>query len=594
MNPKPGQDPPPSDVRSPATSSAEQDVTQVIADVENQLLRLKEADSQRRALSAELENREQDLADRELQLAEAAEALKAQQAEDQQHQTQLNDQLTSQIESQQAELEQQRALVDQHTSQAEAIRVQLDEHQSLSSQRDEELASLNAQLESLRTEQSASAEESNARLAEIQTHRELADNSREQAESLQVERDQAVVELTEAKGRAERLTAELQASQGEQSDDVRELAARVEQASQERDRALAELDQLRGQIGVLTLERDALSEQLVLLQGELQAARKAERAKPSTPAASPANNRPPSNRPMPPVRVESRMRRLRGVRTVLFARTRKIRRAGEVLQQRVEQCDLLLVQRRELSAAKRAIDVLHERVEVSLAKINSSIQIAAWVVTLSMLAGLSWVIAGRVAPPSYSANAIISSEVIGTTQGDLAAWSSFHTDLLTHPRLVERVAARLKRRGMTEDASVEAVHAVLDDRLVSRENTPGRLELEIVLEGAGRAERWMETYVTSLVAEANESRPRRRDGLSTVITEPSTIREDPVSDQRPKYAGIGLGISASFAAMVWFGLWKTMARVRKKYEASNRLEEILNEARWVDPVPDVARRSLRG
>lgn len=566
----------------------------MIADVENQLLLLKEADSQRRALSAELESREQDLAAREERLTEAAEALKAQKAKDDQLHTEHTTKLTDQMESQQAELEHQRTLVEQHMSEVEALRAQLDEQQTLSSQRDEALATLNAQLESLRTEHTASADEAKARLAEIETLRELADTSREQAESLQIERDQAVVGLTEAKGRVERLTAELEASQGEQSDDVRELAARVEQAAQERDRALAELDQLRGQIGVLTLERDALSEQLVQLQAELQAARKAGRTSAQTTPPPTSNNRPTSNRPMPPVRVESRMRRLRGVRTALSARTRKIRRAGEVLQQRVEQCDLLLVQRRELSAAKRALDVLHERVEVSRTKITSSIQIAAWVVTLTLLTGLSWVIAGRVAPPSYSANAAISSETIGTTEGDLAAWSAFHIDLLTHPRLVERVAARLQRRGMTEDSSVEAVHAVLDDRLVYRENTPGTLELEIVLEGRGRAERWMETYVTSLVAEANESRPRRRDGLSTVISELSTVRDEPVLDPRPKYAGIGLGISASFAAIVWFGLWKTMSRVRKKYEASNRLDEILNEARWVDPVPDVARRSLHG
>lgn len=610
MNPTPGQDPTPS-VAPASGSTPEQDVTRVIADVENQLLKLKEADSQRRAMSAQLEQREQELAARESQLAEAISALEAQHAKD--------GQLRTQLETQQAELEEHQARAAQQASELETLRAQIDEHFAQSEQRTNEIATLNTQLETLRAEQAAESHQIASRNDEIatlndqlQTLRseqaaaieqsqtqlaeatEQAKQSRERTEQLSAERDQALQELRETQSRTKRLASELESAQSDQSSDARELSARVEQAAQERDHAQSELDTLRLRLEELVLERDTLAQQLAQLHLELETERKTKRAQAQAPTPRAAEARPSNGRPMPPLRVESRMRRLRGVRTALLARTRKIRRAGEVLQQRVEQCDLLLAQRRELSAAKRAVDMLHERVEVKRAKITSSIQIAAWSVTLAVLAALSWVIAGRIEPASYSATAVISAEAIGSAQGDPAAWTTFHTELLTHPRLVERVAARLHRRGMSEDATLEAVHAVLDDRLVYRDETPGTLELEVVLEGKGRAKRWMETYLTSLVAEANESRPRRRDGLSTVITQPSTVNDDPVVDPRPKYAAMGLGISSVVAALLWFGLWKTMSKVRKKYEASSRLDEILNEARWIDPVPDVARRPSRG
>jgi len=68
------------------------------------------------------------------------------------------------------------------------------------------------------------------------------------------------------------------------------------------------------------------------------------------------------------------------------------------------------------------------------------------------------------------------------------------------------------------------------------------------------------------------------------------VADEAVADPRPKYAGIGLAIAAGVAAILWFGLWGAMSKVRARYEASSRLDEILDEARWVDPVPDVARR----
>jgi hypothetical protein len=294
---------------------------------------------------------------------------------------------------------------------------------------------------------------------------------------------------------------------------------------------------------------------------------------------------------MPPERVVSRMRRLRACRNVVSARARKLRRAGEVLQQRVEQCDTLLQQRRELAAAKRALDELHRRVESARAKQSTALQLCVWLVTLSTLAGLSWVIAGRYSPPSYASKTVIAAETDGANAGDVGAWDEFHIELLTHPRLIERVAARLQRRGMTDVGTVDAVRTMIDNSLTHRELSPGRLEVEVIAQGRERSTRLLETYVTALVAEANEARPRRRDGMATVIELEPQAGEEPVADLRPKYAGIGLAISAGTAALLWFGLWSAMSKVRARYESSSRLDEILNEARWVDPVPDVSRRT---
>ncbi len=594
MNPQPGQDPTP-----PASSSAEQDVTRIIADVENQLLRLKEADAQRKVLAAELEKRELELVSRQAQLAEAESALQAERetASELQHQSQAAREeleqrkhelaatelrLTEATEALKAErdradqLEQQRQALQNQSGESQSqvgeLRAELESHRERAESLTSETQKLRQQLESQRSELSASVQQTTEQ--RDRAIRELTEAS-DKAERFSAERDVAVRNLAEVQTKADRLAGELRAAQSDQGADVRELSARVEQAAQERDRARVELELLGERLDELTTERDELRKQL----RDQTNGRKARSA---------------AGTPMAPVRVESRMRRLRGMRDAIGARARKIRRAGEALQQRVEQCDLLLAQRRELAAAKRAIDVLHQRLEISKAKASSIVQLTAWVVTLTILAGLSWLIAGRLAPANFAATAVLASEKIGSTEGDQTAWTEFHIQLLESPRLIERVAARLQRRGMIEDASIDAVREVLDTRLVHREPAPGRLEIEIVSQGKGRAERWMETYVTALVAEANESRPRRRDGLSTVLQQPATVDSEPVSDPRPKYAGIGLAGAASFAAILWFGIWRAMARVRKKYEASNRLDEILNEARWVDPVPDVARRPARG
>ena len=529
MTPEHGQQPS-NPVELGGLEGSAQDVSRVIADVESQLLRLKEADAQRRAFLVEIEKREQ--------LLEAREQALAEQASQAQGRDQEVRELQQRLEAQRKDLGDQQSRVEARAGEVRELQKQLD-----------------LQLQ----EQNAASEK------------------------IRKERDQAIVQLAEFRGQADRLRQELESQQGSASAGHQELLDKIESLSVERDRLAAQVQQqgtatqkevedLREKVEGLIHERDLLSAEL----------------------ASARSRQPPvtgQSRAMPPARVASRMRRLRACRNVVSARARKLRRAGEVLQQRVEQCDTLLQQRRELAASKRALDELHKRVETARAKQSTALQLCVWLVTLSTLAGLSWVIAGRYSPPSFASKTVIAAETDGANAGDVVAWDEFHIELLTHPRLIERVAARLQRRGMTDVGTVDAVRTMIETSLTHRELSPGRLEVEVVAQGRERSTRLLETYVTALVAEANEARPRRRDGMATGIELEPVAGQEPVADLRPKYAGIGLAISAGTAALLWFGLWSAMAKVRARYEASSRLDEILNEARWVDPVPDVSRRA---
>ncbi len=610
MNPKPAQD----QVSQPSGGSGpEQDVTRIIADVENQLLRLKEADTQRKALAVELQERDAQLASTRAELEQARAQFETQTQERaalEQRVHQLEAELQQAREHLEAQAEQRGGLddriaaLDAELTQARAdvqqARDELAEQTQKRTDLEERVTQLAAEHEAQRDELNRltklADEQQQAIEAERQAHQTTVDEtlaqSREElnraraqiadaetkAEELARQRDEAARDLASAQSRADRLRTELDSARSEQGSDVRELSARVEQAAQDRDRLRIELELVTSRIDEITEQRDELRAQNAELNKKIA-------------SATPTNT---SGRPMAPTRVASRMRRLANVRSALGVRARKLRRAGEVLQQRVEQCDLLLQQRRELAAAKRALDVLHERVESSKARSSSIVQLTAWLVTLSVLAGGSWLIAGRMAPASFSSTAVLAAEEIAPGVGDVEAWTEFHVGLLDHPRLIERVAARLQRRGMTDDGAVAAVRTMVEERVIHRSTQPGRLEIEVVGEGKARSKRWLETYITALVAEANESRPRRRDGLSTAIEQEPVTNPAPIEDPRPRYAGIGLAAAASVAALLWFGLWRAMARVRSRYEQSSRLDEILSEARWMDPVPDVARRAPRG
>lgn len=292
-------------------------------------------------------------------------------------------------------------------------------------------------------------------------------------------------------------------------------------------------------------------------------------------------------------RVHRRWDRLRRYRLAVRGRARKLRLANDVLRERIAACDGLLTQRRELAAAKRAIDETRGRVEAARARTSASASTFFVFATLILLGALSWLITGQFVPATYVASARIDAvapDGAAVDEAQQTAWQQFHEELLMHPRLLERAAGRFQRRGMAELTKPEAVKAELEPVLAHASGRPGELSLEIVGEGRERTERVLETYVTALVAEANESRARRRDAFSTIIAEPARSGTEPVADPRPLYAAMGLGGATVVAAAVWFGLWGAMARRRAAFEASSKLDEILAESRWADPAPDVPRR----
>ncbi len=595
-----------------------------------------ESDSASRA--EEVSRRLAEVEDREREIGERAESLQAKASEIDERARALEGEasdIAGQLDRVRTEMEHQERAAEEATRERDELR---DEAQRNAN----DLQVTRDQLERLkeaykeqarRAAEAANAEELTEELAELRNERERlaseleahqAQHEREHQETC-AERDRLATELEALRAtqhelepiraETERLTAALEEAQTQHERALGELRS-------ERDRLAGELEAHRDQIGgderalhervdyAVNAERERLAKEFEAdrerAEREFEVERermgrefRAERdrleseVRAAMHAAEHGGKQPASNRGGSE-RAERRRHRLMRYRSAVTARARKLRVANEVLRERIAQCDGLLSQRRELAAAKRAIDETRGRVEAARARTSASAVTFFMLATVIMLGGISWLITGHFAPATYTASARLAAAVPPDATEDPAqfeAWQQFHEELLMHPRTLERAAGRFQRRGMDELARPEAVKTEIEPVLVHASNQPGDLTLEIRGPGREHTQRVLETYVTSIVAEANESRARRRDGYSTVVSDPATSGTEAIMDERPKYALMGLGGATAVAMVLWFGLWGAMSKRKAAFEASARLDEILADSRWVDPVPDVPRRA---
>lgn len=525
------------------------------------------------ALHAELERVQKEA----LGLAEGMQARDAEVAE----LTARAEQFASHRQELEAEIARSRQLIDK----AEAERAEIE---AKAAQRMQALAEKLSAIESNSGRVEAQAESQQSRIAELE---QQASKLREQIDKLESARD---VEAGSVQSRMAELTAEIESQHMEVAgrDQVIADLNRKLQIAAEKLKEFGEL--VKNQVvqedpraAEALTKAIALNDQLQSRSRELESRVKSLeqenrslRDQATRDASRPARSGPPTDEA-----VSLRRARLSRMRVAVREQSRKVRRANALLQERFDQCEKLLSRRAELAAAHQAIQ--HERERAGTSKVRSSTAgaVLAFVVTTSVLLGLSWVIAGQMHPGQYAATASVQASMGERSMGaqELAEWQTYHEQLFEDPRFVETLAEAMQRRGLSTLATPGALTTYLASSLTMESPNEGKLSFELRDEGAVRTERVLDTIVVAVARAGNRTRIRRADGATTIVAEPAVAKQDALDSTRFTYAGMiffgGFLLTSGFGVFVW----RRMATAKNKFEHDQHLEALLAESRWTDP-----------
>jgi len=430
--------------------------------------------------------------------------------------------------------------------------------QQSSSSRDAELAEARARLGGLERE----LKNAQTRCADIEARLAESDAKATQfAATLDAAKQTAIA----AGDAARREQHELEQVLDQLRERLKSEAARADDAT----RRVSELDDLMNAPGgtesALRIECDRLNEELAQTRNQLA-------NRPASVAAGPVDA---------PWLV-GRRARLSRARRLLIDQTRKVRRAGEVLHKRFEQCEQILAQRVELAAAKRAVDQATRSLASREAKAKSGSIVLMSVFVIAILGALSWFAAGQFFPGQFVSRAVVAADGKGRdlAPDELKEWQTFHESLVKDPRFMELAADRMNQRGIAALAQPGAVQQLVNSSISTSSNTDGELTIELRGEGPTRVQRILDTFAIAVASQANATRDRRADGGVTVIKETASLPGAPLDNQRVVYAAILWACASFLALLVGLVLWKQLAAAKARFEQSNQVDAILDEAHW--------------
>lgn len=402
----------------------------------------------------------------------------------------------------------------------------------------------------------------------------------EQAKSDGAQREQELLakvqEACAQKEERERvLLAEIEAVRSCKATDEHAAAvsAQTQQWEEERDALRRQADAAQQQ----STELEATVAKLVeRLKTEVQARRQSEQHASAGAANHPSDARVP----------ESRQERMRLHRRLRRQQMEQIREAGEVLRKRFEICEQVLTQRAQLAAAHQVIQETQKKQASQKAVGRAAMVMGHGMIVLAILAGLSWAVAGQVAPGRFAARATLEADGKGRelAHDELKEWQKFHEDMLNDPQFASKVAEHMKRFGMGAMAEPGAVAERLKSDMSFESARPGVLTVELRGDGPERTARELNAITTKLAAEAVEARARRIDGAVTIIAKEAAADPTPIDSKRLQMAGTILGGCAAFGIFVATFIYRRLAAAKQKFERDIALEAILDAARWPSAV----------
>lgn len=281
-------------------------------------------------------------------------------------------------------------------------------------------------------------------------------------------------------------------------------------------------------------------------------------------------------------RVLARRERLRRARTLVRERSKKVRKATDVLRTRYEQAEQVLAQRSELVAARESFHEVQRKLQRKQAGGRVAALMCYSLACLGILAALSFGVARQIFPGTYAARATLTADGAGRdlSMDEREEWQKYHESMLTDPQQLEETADRMKRRGLAQYGTPGAISELVHQSLVHESPQPGTLVIELKGQGADRTQRVLDTLVTSISSQANATRTRRADGAATLVSQPAVAGKDPIDNQRLIYAAIMAGGGAFLVLTASAVFYSRLAAARLRYEGDAQLDAILDEKRW--------------
>lgn len=280
----------------------------------------------------------------------------------------------------------------------------------------------------------------------------------------------------------------------------------------------------------------------------------------------------------------ARRARLKTAARLARDRARKIRKAGEALATRFEQCEMVLSMRQDVLASKRAVDAAYKQITSREGRGKSTAAAFFMACAAAILGGIAWLAAGQFAPETYLAKATLAADSRDRklTDGELEEWRNFHRTMLDDPRFLQFAAERMAKQGIASLSTPGSLKDRLRADLTTYDNVPGELTLQMRGVGKERLERDLQAIAVAAQSQARDARERRVDGASTVITESAKAGEGPVESERIYYAAAIWGGSLLVLGAITGFIWRRLSQAKLQFDASTSLDAVADDSRWMD------------
>jgi len=461
------------------------------------------------------------------------------------------------------------------------IQIKLDQSTEQLTKAKSNASDLQKQLDSVGKSATEEVESSKAQIAKLS---EELNNAKSGLNEAKASRDKVQKDLQTKLDQVLKSSKDLQSSSGTHQSEIKDLQAKLTDRDEQVAKIRAKYDKLSDQI--LTDQTTAQEDQAQIEQLsnmlDASAGREKELAQDIADLNELLDNAESEGSAKSDEWTTARKERLTRVKSILRTQSDKIRRATEALRDRYDQCEKVLLKRAELVEAYQAVADAQAKLAKREARSGTLLGLSGLGLLLMMIAGLSWFVAGQVAPGTYASRVTLTAkagERVLSTE-DIASWQGYVEQLITDPQFVEKAALRMKRRGIDELAIAGNLGSHMKESLDIVSAEPGKIELEYRGGGAARTQRILDTYALTLTAQANAARARRLDGALTSIIENASVGEAPLDTARIETAGMIFG-GSSLATFTFGGIfWRRLAKVKANFERDSRVEPLFDEDSW--------------
>lgn len=517
-------------------------------------------EAEMQARTAELEAQRANLEAQKFELEAHRAKLDAQKAEIEARKAALDAAAARKVEASKAKL-------DELTARAESAEKAAAEAKKKAEQDAAMIGELRRELEASKREREAAVgraadgdKDAAARMQELAERLAAAEESAEEHRNLwEIERAQGVklteelTKLREEAGEAETVISTLREKLKTEAARSQELTAKTRQLEADLAQGAALVAELEGQLAELRKKRERVQSEA---------------------------------RSVMPESLERRRRRLTLARELVRRQAAKVKKGGEALRKRYEQCEQVLSQRAELAEARAKIIAAEKRAHSGRAVRTAAVVMLCGSGVVAMLGGLSWAAATHFAPATFVASSQIGADGRGRElqPAELDEWQRFHEGLIADPMFHDAAADRFKRQGMTELARPADLAQRIREGLSVESGSPGEMTLRWTGKGADRSQRELETLTASLTSHANAAQTRRIDGGVTKVLKEARAGDAPIDNTRTVYALGILGGTLALALAITLTLWRKLSRAKTDFERDTGLASTLDPGRWPDPA----------